>query len=87
MHLNQCALVKQRSAGFGSPLALPGSKRKPTRREKKIKNKGDPQAKEFKPLVTKKFDADALCCLKFSPDSTKLAVGSRNSLIYFLKPH
>ena len=83
--LNQCALVKQRSAGFGSPLALPGSKRKPTRREKKIQNKGDPQAKEFKPLVTKKFDADALCCLKFSPDSTKLAVGSRNSLIYFLK--
>ena len=39
--LNQCALVKRRSSTFGSALTLPGSKRKPTRREKKIQNKSN----------------------------------------------
>ena len=85
--LCQAALVIQRSANYGAAIALPGSKRKPSRREKKITSKSGngPEAKSPEKKTKKKVDADALSCLNFSPDSTKLAVGSRNGRIYFLK--
>ena len=44
--LSQCSLVLRRGANFGAAIALPGSKRKPTRREKKIVGKANgPEAK------------------------------------------
>ena len=85
--LCQSALVVQRSATYGTQLELPGSKRKPSRLEKKMLAKNGPEAKSSpsKKKTNNKKDGDALSCVQFSPDSTKLAVGSRNGRVYFLK--